>query len=163
MDGIASPKYDIVPNELGFPPSRIFPSMAPVGHPLVSVSTSFDPVPALTPVSEDSTIPGSSLLTGLSPEEPSLPIPVSFGGTDPTSSSSFLAPFTVGSATYGGSSIWGDSGSQSIIPSLGSTPLPIGFGSDDNNHNNNKITWSSGDNQPLWDVAGENVSHASPW
>ncbi|KAG7352870.1 ankyrin repeat domain protein [Nitzschia inconspicua] len=123
--------------------------LSDVGH---SFST-FEPVPKMTPLSEDSTIPGSSLLSDLTAEEPLVPIPTLFGGAETKRNSSFLDP-APSIASVGGSSIWGDNGSEGI-PLLGSALSSSLFGEDEDRLNNNKPS--------LWDMGSQKMTQGSIW
>ncbi|KAG7366919.1 ankyrin repeat domain protein [Nitzschia inconspicua] len=123
--------------------------LSDLGH---SFST-FEPVPKMTPLSEDSTIPGSSLLSDLTAEEPLVPIPTLFGGAETKRNSSFLDPAS-SIASVGGSSIWGDNGSEGI-PLLGSALSSSLFGEDEDRLNNNKPS--------LWDMGSQKMTQGSIW
>mmetsp|Transcript_24437 Transcript_24437/g.45542 ORF Transcript_24437/g.45542 Transcript_24437/m.45542 type:complete len:591 (+) Transcript_24437:108-1880(+) len=114
-----------------------------------ALPNSFDPVPSMTPVSEDSTAAGSSLVGVQNLEESALPVPLPFGmGESNTSSvggSSLLSSISTAGAA-GGSSIWGDSGSQNAhIPSIGSSLQPSFFGEGNDGIGNEK--------KPSWELA----------
>jgi Ankyrin repeats (3 copies) len=140
----------------GVGPSLLSRPSVPVGPPSSvgqSFLTSFEPVPTMTPVSEDSTIPGSSLLSGLSLEDSALPIPATFGGNGSKLNSGFLDPAPV-MGSLGVTSIWGDTGSQAIPP-VGDMLTSTLFGED-------KETLSSG-KPSLWDMDRQKMTQGSIW